>query len=44
MMHTMHVQGDPQAFTDYLKSYGNTICGRHPISVFLNVRCLTPTH
>ena len=27
--------GDPAAFTKYLKIYGNTICGRHPISVFL---------
>ncbi|GLH12838.1 hypothetical protein R5R35_006404 [Gryllus longicercus] len=26
---------NPQAFTDYLKKYGNTICGRHPISVLL---------
>ena len=34
-------RGDPQAFTYYLKSYGNTIFGRHPISVFLSVRCLT---
>ena len=40
----MRAQGDPQAFTDYLKSYGNTICGRHPISVFLNVRCLTTSN
>ena len=28
---------DPQGFVDYLKKYGNTICGRHPIGVFLNV-------
>lgn len=27
---------NPQAFTDYLKKYGNTICGRHPIGVLLN--------
>ncbi|XP_049815318.1 protein MEMO1 [Schistocerca nitens] len=26
---------DPQAFTAYLKKYGNTICGRHPIGVLL---------
>lgn len=26
---------NPKAFTDYLKSYGNTICGRHPIGVLL---------
>mmetsp|Transcript_7760 Transcript_7760/g.11733 ORF Transcript_7760/g.11733 Transcript_7760/m.11733 type:complete len:311 (-) Transcript_7760:120-1052(-) len=25
-----------QDFTDYLKQYENTICGRHPIGVFLN--------
>jgi AmmeMemoRadiSam system protein B len=28
---------DPDAFTEYLKKYGNTICGRHPIAVFLQV-------
>ncbi|XP_074658708.1 protein MEMO1-like [Tubulanus polymorphus] len=27
---------DPLAFTQYLKDYGNTICGRHPIGVLLN--------
>lgn len=27
----------PTAFTAYLKKYGNTICGRHPIGVLLNV-------
>ncbi|KAL3183539.1 hypothetical protein MRX96_033647 [Rhipicephalus microplus] len=26
----------PTAFTAYLKKYGNTICGRHPIGVLLN--------
>lgn len=26
---------NPSAFTDYLKKYGNTICGRHPIGVLL---------
>ncbi len=30
-------QGDAAAFRQYLKQYGNTICGRRPISVFLNV-------
>jgi len=25
----------PSAFTDYLKKFGNTICGRHPIGVLL---------
>ena len=28
---------DPAAFTDYLKKYQNTICGRHPIGILLNV-------
>ncbi|CAK9253023.1 unnamed protein product [Sphagnum jensenii] len=27
---------NPSAFTSYLKKYGNTICGRHPIGVLLN--------
>ncbi|XP_071439576.1 protein MEMO1 [Hetaerina americana] len=26
---------NPPAFTEYLKNYGNTICGRHPIGVLL---------
>ncbi|KAK9100536.1 hypothetical protein Scep_023966 [Stephania cephalantha] len=26
---------DPNAFKEYLSAYDNTICGRHPISVFL---------
>lgn len=26
---------NPAAFTEYLKKYQNTICGRHPISVLL---------
>lgn len=29
--------GDANAFKQYLKDYGNTICGRHPISIFLHV-------
>eukprot|EP00252_Welwitschia_mirabilis_P006454 TRINITY_DN1733_c0_g1_i2.p1 TRINITY_DN1733_c0_g1~~TRINITY_DN1733_c0_g1_i2.p1 ORF type:complete len:292 (+),score=45.37 TRINITY_DN1733_c0_g1_i2:375-1250(+) len=29
--------GDPEAFKDYLLKYDNTICGRHPISVFLHM-------
>jgi AmmeMemoRadiSam system protein B len=35
--------GDPNAFHDYLHDYGNTICGRHPIGVFLNMLkdCMT---
>lgn len=28
---------NPQAFTDYLRKYSNTICGRHPIAVLLQV-------
>lgn len=28
---------DPAGFSDYLKKYGNTICGRHPIGVLLQV-------
>ena len=30
---------DPQGFAAYLKKYQNTICGRHPIGVLLNVSC-----
>jgi AmmeMemoRadiSam system protein B len=29
-------EGDPKAFTSYLKKYENTICGRHPIAVFMH--------
>jgi len=29
---------NPPMFTEYLKKYGNTICGRHPIGVLLQVR------
>uniref|UniRef100_A0A8C4X279 Protein MEMO1 n=1 Tax=Eptatretus burgeri TaxID=7764 RepID=A0A8C4X279_EPTBU len=29
-------QLDPVAFSNYLKKYRNTICGRHPIGVLLN--------
>lgn len=28
---------NPSVFTDYLRKYNNTICGRHPISVFMQV-------
>jgi AmmeMemoRadiSam system protein B len=28
---------DAPGFSSYLKKYGNTICGRHPIGVFLNM-------
>lgn len=31
---------DTAGFTEYLKKYGNTICGRHPIGVLLNVKNL----
>jgi len=27
---------DPNTFTDYLRKYNNTICGRHPIGVMLS--------
>lgn len=27
---------NPSAFTEYLRKYNNTICGRHPIGVMLN--------
>ncbi|CAM8963505.1 unnamed protein product [Rhodiola kirilowii] len=29
--------GDPDSFKKYLKEFDNTICGRHPISVFLHM-------
>ncbi|KAF3782795.1 memo1 protein [Nymphaea thermarum] len=29
--------GDPNAFKEYLLEFENTICGRHPISVFLHM-------
>lgn len=35
--------GDPDAFKKYLSQYDNTICGRHPISVFMHVSALTYT-
>jgi hypothetical protein len=28
---------DPRAFDSYLKAYGNTICGRHPIGLLLSM-------
>ena len=28
---------EPVDFKNYLKQFDNTICGRHPIAVFLNV-------
>lgn len=34
---------NPSAFTEYLRKFGNTICGRHPIGVLLNVSLLTRT-
>lgn len=35
--------GDPNAFKQYLLDYENTICGRHPIGVFLHMlkKCTT---
>jgi len=29
--------GDPQAFAEYIATYKNTICGRHPIAVLLHM-------
>lgn len=29
--------GDPDAFKKYQQDFDNTICGRHPISIFLHV-------
>lgn len=29
---------NPTDFTNYLKKFGNTICGRHPIGILLQVR------
>merc|ERR1712172_350300 len=34
---TLIERHDPQAFTQYLRDFENTICGRHPIAVLLNV-------
>lgn len=31
---------DPESFYSYLKKYGNTICGRHPIGVLLQVNII----
>lgn len=39
--------GDPDAFKQYLLQTDNTICGRHPISVFLHVSIsilISPLH
>ena len=33
---------DPAAFTAYLKKTGNTICGRHPIGVFMQAASASP--
>lgn len=33
-------QLDPPSFSNYIKKYRNTICGRHPIGVLLNVSTL----
>lgn len=30
----------PEPFAEYLNEYRNTICGRHPIAVLLNVKNL----
>jgi hypothetical protein len=36
------VQGSAQRFAAYLTKYRNTICGRHPIGVLLNVSGFVP--
>lgn len=28
---------NPPAFTEYLRKYSNTICGRHPIGILIQV-------
>lgn len=33
-------QMDPAKFSQYLKDYENTICGRYPIGVLLNVSAI----
>lgn len=33
--------GNPDAFKEYLSEYDNTICGRHPIAVFMHVISLS---
>jgi Memo-like protein len=33
-----NMQGNPDNFTRYLQQFGNTICGRHPIGVLLQVQ------
>jgi MEMO1 family protein len=33
--------GDADSFKRYLQQYENTICGRHPISIFLHVTSLS---
>ncbi len=35
---------DHAAFTAYLKKYSNTICGRHPIGVFLGAVAALRSH
>lgn len=35
----IQAQGSPEDFTEYLEQYNNTICGRHPIGILLQV-CL----
>uniref|UniRef100_A0A8C9ETJ0 Protein MEMO1 n=1 Tax=Pavo cristatus TaxID=9049 RepID=A0A8C9ETJ0_PAVCR len=37
-------QLDPVSFSNYLKKYHNTICGRHPIGVLLNVILLLASY
>ena len=37
------MQADPQRFSQYIVQHSNTICGRHPIGVFLSVRLILST-
>ena len=34
---------EPGAFAEYLREYKNTICGRHPIGVLMNLLDLSET-
>lgn len=33
---------EPEPFAAYLRKYNNTVCGRHPIGVFLQVSATLP--
>lgn len=40
----LDMQGNSEDFAAYLEEYGNTICGRHPIGILLNVGRPPSTH